>query len=196
MSLITSETPNDGAHRPSLILDGWDPATGEWAPSSPAGKLIMAVRAGNFINGAAAYARINRGTAFKWLARGREHRPLDDNATRLDVPEEHRPYVDFVEAVAHADGSFEVELVTLTLSAARQDNKFALQILARKYPQWRESTRVQVTDDRGEDLTMAALHSDPALVARAAQLAHEIEDARSRIMQEEGEEAPELADES
>lgn len=185
--MITTTEPVTKPGRPSPILVGWEPATGEWQSDSPAGRVIAAVRAGNYLNAAAAYARLNRNTVFNWLARGREALPEGEDWERADIDVNVRPYVDFLGAIAFADGAFEVELVTLTLQAAREDKRFALQVLARKYGHWRESTKLTVTDDETDALTAAALQSDPALVAKAAQLAHEIEDARVRVAIESGE---------
>ena len=185
--MITTTRPADGKGRPSPILVGWDETTGEWDQASPAGRVIAAVRAGNYLNAAAAYARLNRNTVFNWLARGRESLPDGEDWERTDIDVKERPYVDFLGAIAFADGAFEVELVTLTLQAAREDKRFALQVLARKYGHWRESTKLTVTDEDTDSLTAAALQADPALVAKAAALAHEIEDARVKVAIESGE---------
>lgn len=185
--MMTTTVPADKQGRPSLILVGYDRDRGEWANDSPAGRVVAAVRAGNYLNAAAAFARLNRNTVFNWLARGREAQP-EGEWERSDVEVSELPYVDFLGAIAFADGAFEVELVTLTLQAAREDKKFALSVLGRKYGHWRESTKLTVTDgDEADALTAAALHADPALVAKAAALAHEIEDARVAVAIAQGE---------
>jgi len=179
--MITTTEPVTKPGRAPAILVGWNKENGEWSSDSPAGRVVAAVRAGNYLNAAAAYARLNRNTVFNWLARGREQVPSGEDWEREDIPVDERPYVDFLGAIAFADGAFEVELVTMTLQAAREDKKFALQVLGRKYGHWRESTKLTVSDDDSDALTAAALQADPGLVAKAAQLAHEIEDARVRV---------------
>ena len=179
--MITTTEPVAKPGRAPAILVGWNRESGEWSNDSPAGRVVAAVRAGNYLNAAAAYARLNRNTVFNWLARGREAMPSGEDWEREDISVDERPYVDFLGAIAFADGAFEVELVTMTLQAAREDKKFALQVLGRKYGHWRESTKLTVTDDDTDALTAAALQADPSLVAKAAQLAHEIEDQRVRI---------------
>ncbi|WP_116996313.1 hypothetical protein [Desertimonas flava] len=171
-------TPQGKRGRPALILEGWNESSGGWSEGSPAHRVITAVRTGAFLNAAAEYARLNKSTVTNWLARGREHRP-DVDYDRTDIDVEHRPYVDFLEAVRNADGSYEVELTGLTLKAAREDPKFALQVLSRRYPHWRESSKLELASGPAEEETADPLEQmaeHPAMIAQLAKLSHDLED--------------------
>jgi hypothetical protein len=161
----------------SQLYDGWDDKRGTWSEGA-AKRIIDAVRAGNHVPAAAGYAGISKSAVYTWIARGRESRPRGE-FDRADIDPVELPYVDFVMQLSQAEASAEVELVTLVRSAARENWQAAVQMLGRRFPQWRESAKLEVEARSADDETIAALQGSPALVAQLASLAHEIEDARS-----------------
>lgn len=173
------ETPRrELAPRKPIIEDGWDESAGSWTSGSPVGRYLAAMRAGASPPSAAAYAGVGRPTVTAWTARGREYRP-DVEPRREDVPADQRVYVDFVTAAEASEGSLEVELSGLAVSAAREDPKFALSVLRQRFPHWRDALHVSIDADViEEDELVDLLEADPMSLAVIADLAHRLEDLR------------------
>jgi hypothetical protein len=136
------------------------------------------VRAGNHVPAAAGFAGLSKQAIYQWIARGRESRPPRE-FDRHDIDPAELPYVDFVTQLSQAESMAEVELVTLVRSAARENWQAAVTMLGRRFPHWRESTKLEVEARSADEDTIAAMQQSPALVAQLASLAHQIEDARS-----------------
>lgn len=171
--------PRPGANpvgRPAVILDGWDAELGTWDHHSQVGQILAAIRRGAHRNAAMQRAGLARTTGDVWMARGREHRPVDDY-DRTAIPPEHLPYVQFVCAIEQRDSAFEVELTRWVYEACEEDKKFALTVLGRKYPHWREQSRLDIGPAEETD-PLHGLRDHPGVTARLAALAHELEDAR------------------
>lgn len=162
--------------RPAVILDGWNHELGTWALQSTVGQILAAIRQGAHRNAAFQQAGLSRQTGDVWMARGREHRPADVY-DRTVIPPEHLPYVHFVGAIEQRDSEFEVELTRWVYEACEEDKKFALVVLARKFPHWREQSRLDIAVDAEAD-PLHGLRDHPGVTARLAALAHELEDAR------------------
>ena len=124
------------------------------------------------------YAGTSPTLVYNWLSRARDIRPADGEYFREDIPESERPYVDFLEAVTQAEGMAEVELVTIVRAAARTNWQCAVTMLARRFPHWRETQRLEVSESAEETDTMQMLQQRPEMVAQLAALAHQLEDAR------------------
>lgn len=139
--------------RPSPILTGWDPDTGQWAKNTPVQRFLDAIRVGNYRNTSAGYARVHRTSIIKWEKRGRTVyetwlNPETGELDRSQVPDEDKPYVDFVIAVGHAEDSSEVDLVTLWRSAATEDWRAAKELLARRHrARWGDVQRLEHVGD-------------------------------------------------
>jgi transposase len=97
-------------------------------------KIVQAIRAGNYMETAAAYAGIHKDTLYAWLKRGaRERSP-------------HSPYRQFSDAVEKALAEAEVRDVALIAKAAEREWQAAAWRLERKFPdRWGRRERVQAT---------------------------------------------------
>lgn len=164
--------------RRSLILEGYNWKNAAWSPTSVVGQILGAVRSGAHHKAAAERAGISASTLGSWVARGKEHWPDDGLVKSSQVPREHRPYVAFVKALQERTAGAEVELTNLAMQAAREDKKFALTLLKSRYPHWRDSTRIEMSSTDIDD-PVALLRNNPAIIAKLAELAHDIEDAQT-----------------
>lgn len=164
--------------RRSLILEGYNWKDASWAPTSIVGQILGAVRSGAHHKAAAERGGISASTLSTWVARGKEHWPDDGLVKSSQVPREHRPYVAFVQALQARTAGAEVELTNLAMQAAREDKKFALTLLKSRYPHWRDSTRIEMSATDIDD-PVALLRNNPAIIAKLAELAHDIEDAQT-----------------
>jgi transposase len=104
------------------------------------GRVIDAIRAGNYLDTAAAYAGIHRSTLHDWLKRGRSKNPEE-------------PFASFVEAVEEAMGKAETRFVALIAEAAQTTWTAAAWWLERRYPdRWGRRERIEHTGKDGDPI--------------------------------------------
>lgn len=86
--------------------------------------ILSAIRAGTYIETAAAFAGITKDTLYRWLKRGRrEKRRLEKNPrSRMSASE--TPYVIFADGVMKAFADAEVRDVSIIAQAARGGQKY------------------------------------------------------------------------
>lgn len=157
---------------PLKLLDGWNPDTGEWTPTSPVGQLIGWVANGSHIGPAGRVTGLPE--APKLFARGAEF-ALDAAEDRAYIPIDQRPFVDFYRRVATVEALSEVQMVSKAYtSALKDDADTMLRYLGRRWPsRWREQTGLAVgPDDRDEfEAAITAAIEDPNVAARLAEVA-------------------------
>lgn len=110
------------------------------------GRIVDAIRAGNYLDTAAAYAGINRGTLHDWLKKGR-----GKNA--------RKPFSAFVEAVDEAMAVAEVRFVAHIATAAQDPKHWTASawMLERRHPdRWGRRERVEHTGKDGGPVEISA----------------------------------------
>lgn len=108
-------------------------------------EICKAIRAGNYIETAAAFAGISKNTLYDWMKRGaREKERLAKNP-RAKVKKSEAPFVDFSDAVEKALAAAEVRDVMLIGKAAETQWQAAAWRLERKFPdRWGRKERLEV----------------------------------------------------
>jgi hypothetical protein len=77
-------------------------------------RIVQAIRAGNYVEAAAAMAGVNKTTVYEWLKVGATVvDALEGGARRADFKQHQLDCADFSNAVAAAEGAAEVEAVAL-----------------------------------------------------------------------------------
>ena len=97
-------------------------------------KIISAIRAGNYIETAAAYAGINKSTLYDWLKRGEREKQRVAQNPRYKIRKSEKPYVEFSNAVEKALAEAEVRDVAIIAKAAEEQWQAAAWRLERKFP--------------------------------------------------------------
>lgn len=160
---------------PLVILEGWDPDSGQWATTSPLGQMIALVRGGNFVGVAASYVGLRSIGAM--IAKGREY-AVDVAEDRAFIPIDIRPFIDLVRQIELAEAGAEFTLVKIVRDGANTDPKMALAFLARRFGQrWREQQTIFTSDEVDErDKAISDALTDPNIALQLADTAHAIED--------------------
>lgn len=97
-------------------------------------KIIVAIKAGNYIETAAAYAGINKSTLYDWLKRGEREKQRVEKNPRYKIRKKERPFVGFSNAVEKALAEAEIRDVALIAKAAEEQWHAAAWRLERKFP--------------------------------------------------------------
>lgn len=147
--------------QPPIIEKGWNHLDRTWTNDSPCGRFLAAMRIGNYIHVACAFAGISTTTWKNWNARAREHHVNEFEEPDWDaIPESEVPYVAFITAVTRAEAESEVELVGLVRKVGKGNDKLppdwraAMALLSRRHAgRWRERTGVDVQPTAGSDLS-------------------------------------------
>lgn len=106
-------------------------------------RIVTAIRAGNYIETAAAHAGIHKDTLYHWLKRGREA--------------SSGPYRAFSDAVQKAWADAEIRDVTLIAKAAEKEWTAAAWRLERKFPdRWGRKDRHEVSGPNGQPIRVSA----------------------------------------
>lgn len=160
---------------PISILSGWDPDTGTWANGSPIAQMLALIQGGNYLSTAAAAAGVK--TIQQLVAKGAEY--LVDAAEDRDyIDISVRPFVDLHRQIELAESLAEITLVQTVRNAAKNDPKYALSMLSRRFGQrWREQQAIftgEETDER--DAAVSQALTDPNFAMQLAALAHKLED--------------------
>ena len=105
-------------------------------------KIVQAIRMGNYVETAVAYAGIHKDTFYNWLQRGKD--------------EPGSIYADFSDAVEKAKADSEVRDVALIEKAATDGSwQAAAWKLERKFPQkWGRVTRTEITGAEGKPISV------------------------------------------
>ena len=97
-------------------------------------KIISAIRAGNYIETAAAYAGINKSTLYDWLKRGEREKQRVQKTPGGRIRKKETPFVEFSNAVEKALAEAEVRDVAIIAKAAEDQWQAAAWRLERKFP--------------------------------------------------------------
>lgn len=98
-------------------------------------RIITAIRAGNYIETAAAYAGINKTTLYDWMKRGEREKQRVAKDARLKIRKAEQPFVEFSNAVQRALAEAEVRDVAIIAKAAEEQWQAAAWRLERKFPE-------------------------------------------------------------
>lgn len=120
----------------STTSDPDRPTRGRRSKLTPAvqERIVVALKAGNYLETAAAFAGIDRSTLYRWLAKGREARSGQ--------------FRDFCDAVTAAIAQAEVQAVARISAAAQTDWRAAAWLLERgpAHQRWRASLQLKLGD--------------------------------------------------
>lgn len=110
-------------------------------------RIVQAIRAGNYIETAAAYAGIAKSTLYDWLKRGARAKT--------------GKYRAFSDAVQRALAEAEVRDVAIIGKAAQEQWQAAAWRLERKFPErWGRKDRHEVTGESGGPLTIKVVYDE------------------------------------
>lgn len=123
-------------------------ATGRGRPSKfteeRADKIIRAIRAGNYIETAAALAGVHKSTLYEWMKRGAAEADRLEADPKAKPLKSELPYLDFSDAVYIALAEAENNDVQAITAAAAEDWRAAAWRLERKFPdRWGRKDRLQ-----------------------------------------------------
>ena len=97
-------------------------------------KIVSAIRAGNYIETAAAYAGIHKSTLYDWLKRGEREKQRVAKNPRYRIKKDEQQFVEFSDAVEKALAEAEVRDVAIIGKAAEEYWQAAAWRLERKFP--------------------------------------------------------------
>lgn len=107
-------------------------------------KIVTAIRAGNYIETAAAYAGISKNTLYDWLKRGAREKERLERNPRARIKKSEAPYVEFSDAVEKAMAEAEIRDVAIIAKAAEENWQAAAWRLERKYPErWGRREKIE-----------------------------------------------------
>lgn len=95
--------------------------------------ICRAVRAGNYIETAAAYAGLNKTTLYDWMKRGAREKERVAKNPRAKIRKSEAPYVEFSNAIQKALADSEVRDVMIIGKAAEENWQAAAWRLERKF---------------------------------------------------------------
>jgi transposase len=122
-------------------------------------QIVAAVRAGNYMETAAAYAGINKDTLYRWLRRGAKEKERVAKDKRTKVRKEEQPFVEFSDAVKKALAEAEMRDV-LVISKAADGGQWQASAwrLERKFPdRWGHKAKIQqeISGPGGQPVSVA-----------------------------------------
>lgn len=135
-------------------------------------KICNAIRAGNYIETASAYAGISKSTLYDWLKRGEREKVRVSKNSRARIRKKERIYVEFSDAVEKALADSEVRDVAIIANAAKENWQAAAWRLERKFPnKWgrRFKADVEHSGQVKHDVTSKIIN-DPEAVELAEEL--------------------------
>ncbi|WP_080840023.1 hypothetical protein [Cohnella massiliensis] len=105
-------------------------------------KIVEAIKMGNYIETAAAYAGISKNTLYDWMKRGAREKDRIAGTNRKPKATE-APFVAFSDAIEKAMADAEVRDVLIIANAAKENWQAAAWRLERKYPdRWGRKDKV------------------------------------------------------
>lgn len=112
--------------------------------------ILTLVRAGNYLEVAAAAAGVSRDSLFEWLKRGARERRSVTDGKRQKPRKSEQPFVDFSDALQKARGTSEAADLEVIRRAAVKNWQAAAWRLERKHPQrWGRRERHEITGKDG-----------------------------------------------
>jgi transposase len=107
-------------------------------------EITKAIRAGNYIETAAAYVGINKTTLYDWMKRGARERERLEKNPKAKIKKSEAPFVEFSNAVKKALAAAEMRDVQIIAKAAESNWQAAAWKLERRAPQrWGRKDRLQ-----------------------------------------------------
>ena len=163
---------------PLMFIEGWDPDSGEWAETSPVGKMLARIRKGAPISSAARRYDVRR--IGDLLRKGRDF--LADSTISEDrdlIPLDARPFIDLALSIDEAETECELTIAEMYYEAAvgtedtPGDPTKGMVFLGRRYPEnWREQRELVASVEYDpRKAAMDELLSDPNTSAALADLA-------------------------
>ena len=108
-------------------------------------RIVSAIRAGNYLETASAYAGIDQSTLHKWISRSKE-------------PDAPVALIEFRQSVERARAEAEVRTVALIQQAAPQSWQAAAWYLERSHPKrWARREKVEMSGPEGGPITLQGL---------------------------------------
>lgn len=112
--------------------------------------ILTLVRAGNYLEVAAAAAGVARDSLFEWLKRGARERRSVQAGKREKPRKSEQPFVDFSDSLQKARGTSEAADLEVIRRAAVKNWQAAAWRLERKHPQrWGRRERHEITGKDG-----------------------------------------------
>lgn len=107
-------------------------------------RICDMLRAGNYLETAAAYAGVNKTTLYDWMKRGaREMERVEKSEGKAKIRKKEQPYVDFSNAIEKALAEAEVRDLIIISNAAKTDWKAAAWKLERKnWQRWGRKDKI------------------------------------------------------
>lgn len=128
-------------------------------------KIVEAIKMGNYIETAAAFAGISKNTLYEWLKRGAREKERIAGTNRKPKASE-APFVRFSDVVEKAMADAEVRDVLIIANAAKENWQAAAWRLERKYPdRWGRADRF-----RQDQNNNAALNALAAAIKESAEI--------------------------
>lgn len=120
-------------------------------------RVIEALRAGNYMETAAAYAGISKAALYKYLALGREAREKESNGGILS--DQESKFAEFVDSVEKARADAEIRNVHLIQQAAQGGTwQAAAWFLERSMPgKWARREKLEHSGPDGGPITLSGL---------------------------------------
>jgi len=97
-------------------------------------KIVSAIRLGNYMETAAAYAGISKDTLYAWLKRGQREKEKKAKDPNYQIPKYERKFVAFSDAVEKALAEAEMRDVMIIYEASKEQWQAAAWRLERKFP--------------------------------------------------------------
>jgi len=146
--------------RPVQIISGRQPKTGgrrSDLTNDKAARIVEALTMGSYFNVACGYARVPESTAYSWIERGTKEldRLLALEKTGEKTPEPlptELPFLEFLEAVQHAESRGEMAAVLTIKSFFKKDWRAAAAFLERRH-RLRWGARLELAGDPDAPLT-------------------------------------------
>lgn len=113
--------------------------------------ITQAVKVGNYLETASAFAGISRSTLYEWLRRGKREKQRLEKNDRARMKKEEALYVLLVDSLEQAQAEAEVRDVALIGEAAKSQWQAAAWRLERKYPNKWGRTKQRETEDEGSN---------------------------------------------
>lgn len=113
--------------------------------------ITQAVKVGNYLETASAFAGISRSTLYEWLRRGKREKQRLEKNDRARMKKEEALYVLLVDSLEQAQAEAEVRDVALIGEAAKSQWQAAAWRLERKYPSKWGRTKQRENEDEGSD---------------------------------------------
>lgn len=136
------------------------------------GKIITAIRAGNYALVAARLAGIDDATFYRWLERGKDR--IVNDAMVAAEPE----FREFCDALAQAEAEVEVRIVASVMARAANGDRDGLRFLERRFPQrWRQQLTTELVGANGGPITTRKEPANDDLDVRLAAVLEALERA-------------------